>query len=271
MFGCELKSCTKLNYTKDYFNNNHTHPYYELVYYYEGEGRVSVMDKVYAFEKNTFAISMPEHYHNERGGKGVQLIYISFTLNGFTLEDGLHRDEDGRIGKLVAECYEELEGRRPVFQLILNNIAEKIVLSVIRKELKDEEQRDNDFGYILNYVDMSYNLNLSVKQIAKNIGYSYDYFRDLFFRHMNISAKDYLLDKKIEHAKSLLISTDYRLPQIASLSGFSSASHLCMVFRKKTGMTPQQFTRAHEEDDYNSPPQYYLPTEKTKSPFFTIK
>lgn len=266
MFGCELKSCTKINYTNDYFNNNHTHPYYELVYYYEGSGKVSVLDTAYSFGKNTFAVSMPEHYHNERGAKGVKLIYISFTLNSFTLEDGLYRDESGTVGKLVEECYEELEGRRPMFQLFLNNIAEKIVLSIVRSKLKDEEKRDNDFEYILNYMDMSYNLNLSVKQIAKNIGYSYDYFRELFFRRMNISAKDYLLDKKTEHAKMLLTSTKYRLPQIASQSGFSSASHLCMVFRKKTGMTPQQFVKAHETDDYDSPPQYYLPQEQDKKP-----
>lgn len=264
MFGCELKSCIKVNYTVDYFNSNHTHPYYELVYYYEGSGEVNVMDKRYPFSSGYFSMSNPEHYHNERGKKGTSLIYISFTLTGMTIEDGIYKDPDGTIGQLMKECYRELQERKTVFQLFLNNLAERIVLSIIRITQKPNSDKDN-FSYILNYIDMGYNLNLSVKDIAKNIGYSYDYFRDLFYEHMGISVKEYLLTKKIEHAKSLLTTTKYSLTKVADLSGFSSASHLCLIFRTKLGVTPQEFVLNYkkEKSDYVAD-QTYIDTKDEK-------
>lgn len=258
MFGCELKSCIEVDYTNNYFNSNHTHPYYELVYYYEGSGSVNIMDKPFPFSPGSFSVSAPNHYHNERGEKGTVLIYISFTLTGTSIADGIYRDPDGSIGRLMKECYKELQDRKPMFQLFLNNLAERIILSILRLGHKNESANEDNFSYILNYIDMGYNLNLSVKDIAKNIGYSYDYFRELFFKHTGVSVKDYLLKKKIEHAKSLLVSTDYPLSQIAAQSGFSSASHLCMIFRTKLGVTPQQFVKSNDRKDDYEAQQHYL-------------
>jgi AraC-like DNA-binding protein len=127
----------------------------------------------------------------------------------------------------------------------------------MRTDLKQKRANEDHFPYILNYIDTVYNLNISVKEIAKNIGYSYDYFRELFQERMGISVKEYLLNKKLGYAKALLVSTDYTLAEIASMSGFSSASHLCLVFRSKVGKTPLEYLKTHPKDNSNSE-QYYL-------------
>lgn len=265
MFGTELKSCVRVSYQGDYFNGNHTHPYYELVYYYKGNGKVSIMNKTYDFAPNTYSISRPEDYHNEEGTANTDIIYISFTLNNFELENGVYKDSDGEIGKLIYKCYKELQEKKPMFQLVLNNLAERIILQFMRCNIRDKTQVDDSFAYILNYIDMNATQNLTVKQLANNIGYNYNYFRELFFSKKGVSLKEYLIEKKISCAEKLLTSTDYTLNKIATACGFNSASHFCTVFKKINGITPQAFKEQANKNAYTAE-EKYLPPEFSRKP-----
>ena len=160
------------------------------------------------------------------------------------------------------ECYSELQERKPMYQLVLNNLAERIILQFMRCNLRQNKQGEDSFAYILNYIDINATRNLSVKDIADNIGYNYNYFRELFFEKQGVSLKDYLTEKKISCAEKLLKSTDYSLAKIAALSGFSSASHLCTVFKKCKGITPQEF-KLTASDSYKAE-QKYLPLEYSR-------
>lgn len=47
----------------------------------------------------------------------------------------------------------------------------------------------------------------------------------------------------VERAKELLAGTELSVSVVADRSGFSSSSHLCVVFRQETGQTPTEFRR----------------------------
>lgn len=260
MFGTELKTCVKVQYLNHYFNGNHSHPYYELVYYFKGNGKVNVAGEVYPFGAGTYSVSRPETFHNEEGEKDTHLIYISFTLNNFELENGLYHDKSGAIGKLIFECYKELQSKQPLFQLILNNLAERIILQHMRFNLNSEKKKDDNFEYALNYININATQNITVKEISRNIGYNYNYFRELFFKKTSVSLKDYLIDKKLKCAQNLLRSTDYSIAEIASMSGFASSSHFCTVFKKAVGATPQTYKEQAENFAY-ADIQNFLPPE----------
>ena len=49
---------------------------------------------------------------------------------------------------------------------------------------------------------------------------------------------------RMEHVKHLLSRTDMPLADIARKSGFANASRLCVVFRKRTGLTPVGYRRS---------------------------
>jgi LacI family transcriptional regulator len=48
---------------------------------------------------------------------------------------------------------------------------------------------------------------------------------------------------RVERAKRLLVMTDLSLPDVASRSGFTSASLLSVAFRRETSSTPGAFRR----------------------------
>lgn len=50
-----------------------------------------------------------------------------------------------------------------------------------------------------------------------------------------------LTERRLEHAKELLLSSNQRIAEVAQLSGFADAAYFARRFRRWTGMTPRQF------------------------------
>ena len=100
----------------------------------------------------------------------------------------------------------------------------------------------------MNYIESSATQKISIKQIAYNLGYNYDYLRQLFLKWTGKTAKDYLIDIKLKHVKNYLINFDYSLDDIANLTGFSSASHLCMAFKREFNISPLDFRHLEKKN-----------------------
>ncbi len=76
-------------------------------------------------------------------------------------------------------------------------------------------------------------LDLLARQAHQNKYYVAHTFKEAF----GISPIKYLMERRVEESKYLLEETDYSIGQIASITGFSSASHFCQAFRRITGTT----------------------------------
>ena len=85
--------------------------------------------------------------------------------------------------------------------------------------------------------------NIGLVDMAAVVGYSPDHFSRLFRQTFRVSPYRYLLGRRVERAKAML--RDARLPiaDIALACGFSSHSHLNVVFKRLTGMTPARYRR----------------------------
>ena len=59
-----------------------------------------------------------------------------------------------------------------------------------------------------------------------------------FSAAFHISPLQYLQEKKIEAAKSLLLSTDDPIHEVGSMVGIDNTNHFIHLFKKHTGVTP---------------------------------
>lgn len=66
---------------------------------------------------------------------------------------------------------------------------------------------------------------------------SVNYVLSLVKNHTGISFVDYLNSMRVNHAKELLVSTDYPISKIYEMSGFASITTFNRVFRKSTGIS----------------------------------
>ena len=115
------------------------------------------------------------------------------------------------------------------------------------KKLKEEQSKN--YGEIVNkiietidaYID---DKNMSLKWIAENIIFmNEDYLSKLFQKETGQKFNSYLLTKKVNMAKELLIfDSNKKIYEIFDQLGFDTNSrYFSQVFKKYTGLTPSEY------------------------------
>jgi AraC-like DNA-binding protein len=69
------------------------------------------------------------------------------------------------------------------------------------------------------------------------------HFYALFRQQTGLSPHQYLLIKRLEQAKQLLIEPHFCIQQIAQLCGFASQSSFTTAFNRHFSLTPARFRR----------------------------
>jgi AraC family transcriptional regulator len=79
---------------------------------------------------------------------------------------------------------------------------------------------------------------LSLEQIARECRLSVSHFARAFARSTGISPHRWLMQRRVDVAKDLMLTTDSSLVEISLKCGFSDQSHFTKVFAEATGETP---------------------------------
>ncbi|RYC66752.1 AraC family transcriptional regulator [Spirosoma sordidisoli] len=79
------------------------------------------------------------------------------------------------------------------------------------------------------------------EQLAQRVGLSYDALSALFSVQEGITLEKYVISRRLDRTKELLVYTDLTLADIAYRTGFSSAQHLSNQFKKLTSFSPSHF------------------------------
>lgn len=241
----ELKFFTRQEYKGAYAIQPHTHPCYEIVYYLTGTGTITVNGEQYEFQPHTLILTQKDEIHSERAKEPVTVLFLGFTTE-HTFDNGpFYSDPEEKMLQTIMEIESEMKQKDQYYEAVINLLTEKLLYQLQRQD-PSKSTRKNDFAYILNYMHANANQKITVEQIAYTLGYNYDYFRQLFIKNTKQSAKTYLMRLKLNNVKEYLINFDYTLDEIAQITGFSSTSHLCMVFKKQFGVTPAEFKKRNQ-------------------------
>ncbi|WP_274472756.1 MULTISPECIES: AraC family transcriptional regulator [unclassified Paenibacillus] len=92
--------------------------------------------------------------------------------------------------------------------------------------------------YVRNHL---HNPMLTVDDIAAHVSMSVNYARQIFKDRFLCSISDYITNQRIEYAINLLTTTDWTVADIAVQSGFQTKSTFFSLFKRATGMTPNQY------------------------------
>ena len=93
------------------------------------------------------------------------------------------------------------------------------------------------------YLNEHYAENVSVERLAELANYSEAQFRRLFKELTQMSPSEYIVQVRLNAAKSLLTTTDKRITDIALETGFYDHAHFIRSFRAATGQTPAIYRR----------------------------
>ena len=94
--------------------------------------------------------------------------------------------------------------------------------------------------------------NISVEicrdELAKSVYMSPDYLTKLFKKETGVSLSEYIIEKRIALAEQLLDATKLSIVEIAQKTGFSYSSYFVKIFKKKRGITPQQYREKNKNN-----------------------
>jgi AraC-like DNA-binding protein len=115
----------------------------------------------------------------------------------------------------------------------------------------------------IEYIEDNLGEPITLNEIAEHAGLSRMHFAAQFKRATGLSPHAFLMERRLETAKSLLIENRLPIVQIAFTVGFNSQAHFTTVFHKATGITPGRW---REQSSLSGAPRYEANAIKPQRP-----
>jgi two-component system response regulator YesN len=90
-------------------------------------------------------------------------------------------------------------------------------------------------------IDLRINEPITLDNLAKEMYLSSAYLSRLFKKLMGKNFSDYLIERRLERAKTLLVTTDSSIGEIALESGYDNPNSFRRLFKSKTGMSASEY------------------------------
>ena len=235
----------------------------KIIYYDE----ISSKDKKYIFYSAETNEVILKHLRNS----DIQEIenVIAATYRELRQKNTLHEFADmiyqGLMSLLFSYIYQAGLQIQDIFgekSLIVNRLKEKdldkqfyTLIEFYKKTTSFTKRFQNTRSYTIargamEYIEENYQRdNLSVKDIATSQYINETYLRTIFKKETGMAVNEYITKVRLEKAKTLLKTTEYRLSHIAELVGYCDASYLSKIFKKVVGVNPSQYRNVCESNE----------------------
>lgn len=231
---------------------------YQLLYITEGEGIFnSAHAKDIPLKAGDLFLLFPGEWHtyHPTGKNGWKSYWIGF--KGKNVDDRVkvgflsvdkpiyHVGFSADIIRLYEEAYKRAQEETPYSQQILAGIVNHLVGLMYALERSMELSKDHTRVDMINLARLrireSLEADLTIQQIAEDLGVSYSNFRKLFKEFTGISPALYQQDLRLQRAKELLATTSLSIKEIAYRLRFESPDYFSSKFKIKTGKKPSEF------------------------------
>ncbi|NHN29851.1 response regulator [Paenibacillus agricola] len=91
---------------------------------------------------------------------------------------------------------------------------------------------------LLQYIHANYQKDITLDEISNRVGFSLIYTSQLFKKEVGVSFVIYLTKYRIEKAKELLESGNYKVYEVSSMVGYQTVQYFTKTFKKITGKNP---------------------------------
>ena len=128
----------------------------------------------------------------------------------------------------------EIKFKELLFNIVLNS-NNKEILSFFNSITQ------NTKSTIENIMAENFQYDLKIVDFAKLCGQSLSSFKRTFTACFSTTPSRWLINKRLEHSKMLLLGANLTVSEIGFECGFKNSSHFIQAFKKKEGVTPNKF------------------------------
>lgn len=258
-----LRYISMSKYEGDWQSLPHTHQFSELFYVLSGKGMFYVEGKEIPVAPDDLIIINPHVEHTEKTLPNDPMEYIVFGVEGLAFSFSHPKGDDakgysfysyGSIKKHFINfsqlMIKEFQEKKPGFEIVCHGLLQVLLVYISREQnvsvISDSSfQLSKECALAKRYIDANYSKNITLDLLADITHINKFYLAHSFAECMGQSPISYLTAKRLSASKELLVSSNRSIAQVASSTGFSSQSYFSQIFRKETGMTPQQYRKSH--------------------------
>lgn len=198
------------------------------------------------------------------GSADVLLVYLHRAMIGRVAEEVLELDPsrvelrpvlgeaDALLEQLVLSVLSSMTHQSGHGSLYVETIAQTIAVQLLHVHAS-QNARVADTPHslsrpgmrrVVELIDSALDEDLNLTTLAAEAGMSPFYFARAFRQEFGEAPHQYLLRRRIERGKELLLRTETSLVEIALATGFSSQSHFTSTFKRFVGVTPGEYRRS---------------------------
>lgn len=228
------------------FGAEHKHERWEVIYYFLGEGEISVGNRRFDFNRNSILLVPPGEKHREYSSTGFCNISFQFRDRGFCLKKTvmLKDDMDMTFLKVLKQMYKEFIFYRDGAEGITDCFFE-ILYNYMLIGAGDAEKRGEITECILNDILTNFSdPEYKVESSMEKVNMSKSAAREIFAKETGKTPKQYLVCKRMEYAKELLVREwegGVSVKDIAFRCGFKDQYYFTQVFKAHFGMSPRKW------------------------------
>lgn len=230
----------------------HSHNYWEIMYYLEGDGFLATEDGNIPFSQGSIIIVPPKFLHGSRAQNGFINISIGSDFDNLFMFDKIiavsdNADFDGKqLATIIYKNQHKDDGYLSSLcsaytHFILQNLSYDKNISRAVSEIID--------AVLKRFYDTEFNITV----LLKNSGYAEDYIRNEFKKQTGYTPIDFLTKIRIDHAKKIIdIYRDkLSIAEISESCGFNDAIYFSRRFKQFEGVSPKHYKTNISEVKHN--------------------
>jgi AraC family transcriptional regulator len=178
--------------------------------------------------------------------------------------DPLHpagiRDFADILVKLLDAARKEIERDREAAGALIARASSLLQIEVERSAVSP--RRDIEFGglaawqahRVRGFIEGHLDEAIRVEDMSEMVRLSPTHFSRAFKRSIGEAPHTYLVRRRLDRARHLMLTSDTALSEVALACGFFDQAHLTKLFRRFTGQSPAAWRRERREAVKTAPP-----------------
>ena len=146
-----------------------------------------------------------------------------------------------KIYTCIMSCMEYRFNLNYINRLLIDTEFYKILLVLGGVTEKGASVFPTTLEKMLRFIEINLTKPLSLIDLCDYFGISEPYASRLFKKHLNMTATEYINNKKLFYACELIRNTNMNINEISTYLGYSDVSYFSKIFKKKFGKSPKNY------------------------------
>ena len=153
-----------------------------------------------------------------------------------------------KIPATISKIVKHLKSMQSESEIIMSLLITEILTELL---LISHMDHSKDIPGIISaaveFIENNYTSKITLEQIASVVSVNKFYLSHQFKKHLGYSVYEYILIRRLDEGKKLLLDTNESMAQISDKLGYDTPSHFSRFFKKYTGYSPLKYRKARNQ------------------------